>query len=75
MKQRYRTLADYFKQTERPQIDLAREVRVSKSFLSMLVKDERKASPDVAQRIADATGVNVSSLVSPAVAALLARSA
>lgn len=73
MKQRYRTLADYFTQTERPQIELARQVGVSKSFLSMVAKGERHASADVAQRIADATGVNVSSLVSPEVAALLAR--
>jgi plasmid maintenance system antidote protein VapI len=73
VKQRYRSLAAYFEQTERPQVDLARELGVSKGFVSMLVNGDRKASPALAMRIAEVTGVNLASLVDPKLAALLVK--
>jgi plasmid maintenance system antidote protein VapI len=73
VKQRYRTLADYFEQTERPQVELALELGVSKAFISMLVKGQRKASPALAMRITELTGVNLASMVDPKLAALLVR--
>lgn len=71
VKQRYRTLADYFTQTERPQVELAREVGVSKSLISAIVKGHRKASPTVGIKIAELTGVNLASLVGAKLAAIL----
>lgn len=64
MKRRYRTLADYFEQTGESQIALARKLRVSKSYISMLAKGERQPSLSLALRIEAMTGVPAASMVS-----------
>lgn len=64
MKQRYRTLADYFEQTGSSQIALARKLQISKSYVSMLVAGERQPALDLALRIEALTGVPAHALVS-----------
>lgn len=67
MKQRYRTLADYFKQQNHTsQIALARRLGISKSYMSMLVSGDRQPALDLAIEIEKATGVPVASLVTEA---------
>lgn len=73
MKQRYRTLADYFEQTDSTQADLARAMGVSKACISLLARGEGFASAKLAARIAEHTGVPVASMVNPSLAALLTR--
>lgn len=71
VKQRYRTLTDYFTQTGETRASLARELGVSKGFVAMLAKGERFASPEMALRIAELTGVAPLSLLDPRTVALL----
>jgi len=68
VKQRYRTLADYFEQTGTSQIALARKLKVSKSYISLLASGERQPSLSLALRIEALTGVPASSMVSEAIA-------
>jgi transcriptional regulator with XRE-family HTH domain len=63
VKQRYRTLADYFKQTETSQTALAQKLRISKAYVSLIVKGERQPSLRLALRIEEATGVPAASMV------------
>lgn len=64
MKQRYKTLADYFEQTGTTQTELATRLGISSAFMSMLVTGERRAGIAMAARIHELTGVAVRSLVS-----------
>jgi transcriptional regulator with XRE-family HTH domain len=63
VKQRYRSLAAYFEQTGSPQIELARALGISKSYISLLVAGERQPSLELALRIEKLTGVPASALV------------
>jgi transcriptional regulator with XRE-family HTH domain len=56
-------LADYFEQTGQSQISLARQLKVSKSYMSMLAKGERQPSLALAVRIEGLTGVPAASMV------------
>lgn len=68
MAQKYRTLADYFEQTGKSKRSLARRLNVSESYISHIAAGRKQPSLGIALRLAEATGVPVSSLVSEAVA-------
>lgn len=57
--QRYRTLADYFEQTETKQAPLARRLHISKTYMSMLVAGDRQPSIALALKIELETGVTM----------------
>lgn len=63
MKQRYRTLADYFEQTGETQESLADALRISRSYVSMLVSGVRQPALALALQIEARTGVPASALV------------
>lgn len=63
MKQRYRTLADYFEQTGETQESLATTLRISRSYMSLLVSGDRQPALPLAVRIEELTGVPVAALV------------
>jgi transcriptional regulator with XRE-family HTH domain len=61
VRQRYRTLNDYFQQTGDSQARLAKALRVSPGYVSMLRSGERAL--DMALKIHDLTGVPLESMV------------
>lgn len=65
MRQRYRSLNDYFEQTGENQGELARRVRISPTYVSLIASGKRHASPEVAAAIHKDTGVAVESLLHP----------
>lgn len=66
MPQRYKTLADFFKQTERTQESLAAELGVTRAYVSMLAAGQRQPALHLALRIEALTGVPVEALVDAA---------
>ena len=68
VRQRYRSLADYFEQTGKTQESLAVRLEVSRSYVSLLASGERQPGLRLALRIASITGVPVEALVSQQVA-------
>lgn len=64
MRQRYRTLADYFEQTRATHESLADELGLTRPYISMIASGARQPSLNVALRIQSLTGVPVESLVS-----------
>lgn len=68
MAQKYRTLADYFKQTGKSKRSLAKRLDVSESYVSLIAAGKRQPSLAVALRIESLTGVPAEALVSEAVA-------
>jgi transcriptional regulator with XRE-family HTH domain len=63
VRQRYRTLNDYFQQTGDSQARLAKALRVSPGYVSMLRSGERQPALDMALKIHDLTGVPLESMV------------
>lgn len=63
MRQRYRTLNDYFEQTGEQQSALARRLRVTPAYISMLRAGQREPTLRMALRIAEETGVPVEAML------------
>lgn len=63
MKQRYRTLDDYFDQTGEAQTELARRLGISDAYMHYLRSGERQPSLPLALRIHEETGVPIDSLL------------
>lgn len=63
MQRRYRTLADYFEQTGTSQRALARQLGISKAYISLITSGDRQPSLPLAIRIVELTGVPMESLV------------
>lgn len=66
MKQRYRTLADYFDQTGATQESLSAALGISRSYVCLLASGARQPGLPLAIRIAEYTGVPVEALVAQA---------
>lgn len=62
MTYRYKTLADYFEQTERTQQSLADELGVTRQCVSQWVARTREMSLTMALRVSSLTGVRLDGL-------------
>lgn len=65
MAQKYRTLADYFKQTGKTQESLAKKLGVKSAYVSMLAAGKRQPGLTLALEISRITGVPVEALLMP----------
>jgi plasmid maintenance system antidote protein VapI len=53
-------LKSFLKEAGSPQINFAREINISKNYLSEIINKKRRPSPNLALRISDATHGRVS---------------
>ena len=68
MRQRYRTLADYFEQTGKTQTEFAKRVGVHRSLISHIAAGRKQPSLPLALKIAEAAGVPIANLLKDAAA-------
>ena len=66
MPKKPRTLDEYLERSKRSQASLARELGISRGYLSLILSGQRTPSRDLAARIARACGIAIESLVQEA---------
>jgi len=62
---RCKTLKEYFEKSKKSQVELAQEIGVSQTLISLVKNGRMRPGPDVAKKISEKTGISVMRLLFP----------